>query len=370
MDQTRMTTPLTGEALLARVKELCDLTKTELIEACGYVSIEEDGSHRLLFTDFYEALYNPAILSEEEWSEFYELVWEAGDNENWFADAVHHYVLNQGFTGKSISKFEEIYKSTPKEELGLTEMPSHSDFISYCKQALLESISKEGYLLDNKDFNFLQIYFMLLREEGDAFNACKKLVTFVESYPEQHNLRRKFAAFMLDTTDYGMQHDSYLSFKEPIWSAIKNYIIDNEEIKTFFCQSYRPFHGTIKCADWADKVATLLENPEVIEIAGKIGVTIIPRSDGQTIDPLMEEAQNNSVSIEFTGKRVCVTGKLSQTRGEIEALLKADGAIIAGSISKTTDYLVAGAEAGSKLSKAADLGITVLTEEQMMTALN
>nr|WP_255445296.1 BRCT domain-containing protein [Synechococcus sp. ROS8604] len=84
----------------------------------------------------------------------------------------------------------------------------------------------------------------------------------------------------------------------------------------------------------------------------------------------MEEAQNNSVSIEFTGKRVCVTGKLSQTRGEIEALLKADGAIIAGSISKTTDYLVAGAEAGSKLSKAADLGITVLTEEQMMTALN
>jgi hypothetical protein len=313
--------------------------------------------------------HNPAILSKEEWSKFSKLVWEAGDNENWFVDAIYHYVLNQGFTDKSLSKFEEIYKSTPKEELGLTEMPSHSDFISYCKQALLESISKEGYLLDDKDFNFLQIYYMLLREEGDAFNACKKLVTFVESHPEQHNLRKKFAAFMLDTTDYGMQHDSYLSFKEPIWSAIKNYIIDNEEINTFFYEYYRTFHVTIECADWVDKVATLLENPEVIEIAGKIGVTIIPRSDGQTIEPLMEEAQNNSVSIEFTGKRVCVTGKLSQTRGEIEALLKASGAIIAGSISKTTDFLIAGSEAGSKLAKAQELGVTVLTEEEMMTAL-
>jgi hypothetical protein len=56
MEQARMTTPLTGEALLARVKELGDLTNTELVEACGYVSIEEDGSRRLLSTEFYEAL--------------------------------------------------------------------------------------------------------------------------------------------------------------------------------------------------------------------------------------------------------------------------------------------------------------------------
>jgi hypothetical protein len=56
MEQARMTTPLTGEALLARVKELGDLTNTELVEACGYVSIEEDGSRRLLSNEFYEAL--------------------------------------------------------------------------------------------------------------------------------------------------------------------------------------------------------------------------------------------------------------------------------------------------------------------------
>ena len=49
---------LTGVDLLAKVKELGDVSKSDLVRACGYVSHKKDGSERLNFTAFYEALLN------------------------------------------------------------------------------------------------------------------------------------------------------------------------------------------------------------------------------------------------------------------------------------------------------------------------
>jgi hypothetical protein len=49
---------LTGADLLAKVKELGDASKSDLVRACGYVSNKKDGTERLNFTAFYEALLN------------------------------------------------------------------------------------------------------------------------------------------------------------------------------------------------------------------------------------------------------------------------------------------------------------------------
>jgi len=49
---------LTGAELLAKVKELGDVSKSDLVRACGYVSTKKDGSERLNFTAFYESLLN------------------------------------------------------------------------------------------------------------------------------------------------------------------------------------------------------------------------------------------------------------------------------------------------------------------------
>ena len=49
---------LTGSDLLTKVKELGDVSKTDLATACGYVSKKKDGSDRVNFTAFYEALLN------------------------------------------------------------------------------------------------------------------------------------------------------------------------------------------------------------------------------------------------------------------------------------------------------------------------
>jgi DNA ligase (NAD+) len=67
---------------------------------------------------------------------------------------------------------------------------------------------------------------------------------------------------------------------------------------------------------------------------------------------------------DLTGKTFVVTGTLTRYgREEIEGLIKSVGGKASGSVSKKTDYLVAGENAGSKLAKAKELGVAVLTEE-------
>ena len=69
----------------------------------------------------------------------------------------------------------------------------------------------------------------------------------------------------------------------------------------------------------------------------------------------------------IAGKTVVFTGSLEQmTRNEAKARAESLGAKVAGSVSKNTDYLIAGADAGSKASKAAELGVTVLSEKEWL----
>jgi DNA ligase (NAD+) len=68
---------------------------------------------------------------------------------------------------------------------------------------------------------------------------------------------------------------------------------------------------------------------------------------------------------DLTGKTFVVTGTLSRySRDEIEGLIKSLGGKATGSVSKKTDYVVAGENAGSKLDKARELGVAVLNEDQ------
>jgi DNA ligase (NAD+) len=69
----------------------------------------------------------------------------------------------------------------------------------------------------------------------------------------------------------------------------------------------------------------------------------------------------------LAGKTFVITGTLPTLgRDEAKDMLEALGAKVAGSVSKKTDYVVAGAEAGSKLAKALELGVVVLDEAQML----
>lgn len=115
----------------------------------------------------------------------------------------------------------------------------------------------------------------------------------------------------------------------------------------------------------ADSVVNYFDHDEVRELIAEFqaaGVNL--RYLGKTASDL---ATIDSV---FKDKRIVLTGKLSHfTREEAKAKIENLGGTIVGSVSKKTDFVIAGEEAGSKLTKATTLGITVWTEAEMVEAL-
>ena len=72
----------------------------------------------------------------------------------------------------------------------------------------------------------------------------------------------------------------------------------------------------------------------------------------------------------LNGKILVLTGTLpTLSRSDAKALVEAAGGKVSGSVSKKTDYLVAGEAAGSKLTKAENLGVTVLSEDDLTALL-
>ena len=79
----------------------------------------------------------------------------------------------------------------------------------------------------------------------------------------------------------------------------------------------------------------------------------------------MEAVQDESTDNRFEGKTFVLTGSLEKfTRKEAEDLIEKFGGKTSGSVSKKTDYVLAGEDAGSKLTKAQSLGVTIISEEK------
>lgn len=128
--------------------------------------------------------------------------------------------------------------------------------------------------------------------------------------------------------------------------------------------------GTIEALRSAT-VEQLTEVPDVGEIVARSIVeffadpsiaTQVDRLLAHGVKPRPEEVQQDSP---ISGKTIVVTGTLEKLdRRQAEALIESLGGKTAGSVSKKTDYVLAGESAGSKLTKARELGVRVLNEQE------
>ena len=93
-------------------------------------------------------------------------------------------------------------------------------------------------------------------------------------------------------------------------------------------------------------------------------LTLCDRLRAAGVKTESEKKANAATDERFVGKQFVLTGKLTSfTRDEARALIEARGGRVNSSVSKKTDYVVAGEEAGSKLDKAQELGVAIIDEE-------
>jgi len=112
----------------------------------------------------------------------------------------------------------------------------------------------------------------------------------------------------------------------------------------------------------AESVAAFFAEPHNREVIEQLRAAGLRWTEGEPA---------TTVAGAFAGKTFVLTGTLpTLTRDEAKALIEAQGGKVAGSVSKKTHYVVAGAEAGSKLEKAQALGVAILDEDGLRALLN
>jgi DNA ligase (NAD+) len=112
----------------------------------------------------------------------------------------------------------------------------------------------------------------------------------------------------------------------------------------------------------AQSLRTFFEQPHNREVVAQLRACGVTWAEGPPAPVL---------ATPFSGQTFVITGTLPTLgRDEAKDLIEAAGGKVAGSVSKKTNYVVAGAEAGSKLAKALELGVTVLDEQGLKELLD
>lgn len=111
----------------------------------------------------------------------------------------------------------------------------------------------------------------------------------------------------------------------------------------------------------AASIRHFFDQPHNVEVIEQLRASGVSWVEGE---PVRREV------LPFNGKTFVLTGTLpTLARDDAKAMIEAQGGKVAGSVSKKTDYVVAGAEAGSKLAKAQELGVNVIDETKLLELL-
>ncbi|MCP1146121.1 NAD-dependent DNA ligase LigA [Lysinibacillus endophyticus] len=215
-------------------------------------------------------------------------------------------------------------------------------------EKVVEQLLRENYIKDVSDLYHLQVE-QLVKLERMGEKSATNLVNAIERSKENSMERLLFG---LGIRHVGEKAAKILSEQ---FETIDSLMEATEEQLTAIFEIGEKM---------ADSVVTYFQQDEVKELISRLkDVGVNMKYKGKKVQ--VEIGENP-----FAGKTIVLTGKLSQlTRNEAKAKIEELGGIVTGSVSKKTDLVIAGEDAGSKLTKAQELGIEVWDENRLVEQL-
>lgn len=213
-------------------------------------------------------------------------------------------------------------------------------------EKVIETLNTLGYINTIPDIYRLKKYYdELINIEGFGTKSVDKLLDAIEKSKQNE------ANLLL----FGL--------------GIKNV---GAKIATLLLQNYGSIDNLAK--------ASIEELENIDEIGNIIATNVYEYFNNENNKELLLELKNlglnfnytvtNIIEHEFNNKTIVITGTLKNySRKEMQQLLEKHGAKITNSVSKKTDFVIAGSDAGSKLDKAIELNIKVLNEEEVLERL-
>ena len=250
-------------------------------------------------------------------------------------DEAAYYCLNEHCPAR---KQEKLFHFTSRHAMNIIGFGDR----------IIEDFYNLGYLKDDDDFYHLYEHKEELKElEGFGEKSIEKLLDEIEK-SKNNSLERLL--FGLSIRHVGTKTADILA------REFKN--MDNLMKASFEdLASIKDIGNTI-----AKSVYDFFRDENNINLINKL------KEDGVNMIYLKEVSNEETV---FTGKTFVLTGSLERfTRDEAKIRIEQLGGTVSSSVSKKTSVVIAGAEAGSKLTKAQDLGITIWDEEEFLNNLS
>ena len=214
-------------------------------------------------------------------------------------------------------------------------------------QEILNTFMQKSYLSDPSDIFSLENYRVDLEKlEGFGEKSISNLLTSIDN---SRNIELSRLVYSLGIPEVGEATSRNLASAFLNFSSIQN----------------ASFKNLIELDDIGPKVASNIVNFFKHEYVSKLLVNLIPHLKIKKI------IKKNIDEMPLLNMQIVLTGKLARfSRDEIKESLISMGAKVTSSVSKNTNFIIAGENAGSKLNKASELGIKVLSEENYSELIN
>ena len=224
-------------------------------------------------------------------------------------------------------------------------------------RTIIHFASREAMNIDGLGYKIIE----QLIEKGLISNIADIYTLTLEDVASLKKNGTKFAQNLIDSIENSKQNDLYrliaaLGIRHV---GVKGAKILAKKYKTMENLMKASFESLALVEDigeiTADSIYTFLKNDQTIDLINRL------KKSGVNMKAIEDENADNR----FEGKTFVLTGSLEKyTRQEASDIIEKFGGKVSGSVSKKTSYVLAGEEAGSKLTKAQKLEIDIISEEQ------